>query len=61
MARIAIPEGDGEELARLWALRPDLAKGAVAFSTAVYGSSKLPTRVREFARIRIAEINECHV
>jgi alkylhydroperoxidase family enzyme len=61
MARIAIPEGDGEETARLWWLRPEMAKGPLAFSTAVYAASSLPVRVREFARMRIAQINDCPV
>jgi alkylhydroperoxidase family enzyme len=61
MARIAIPPGEGEETARLWTLRPDLAKGLTAFGSAVYANSKLPTRLREFARIRIAQINDCPV
>jgi len=61
MARVAIPEGPGEETARLWALHPQMAKGPVEFATAVYGNSTLPDRVREFARIRIAQINDCPV
>lgn len=61
MARIAIPRGEGEETARMWALDPELAAGPIAFSSAVYGNSKLPVRLREFARIRIAQINDCPV
>jgi hypothetical protein len=61
MARIAIPEGDGEETARMWALRPNMARGPLEFSLAVYGNSTLPVRLREFARIRIAQINDCPV
>jgi alkylhydroperoxidase family enzyme len=33
----------------------------MAFGSAVYANSKLPTRLREFARIRIAQINDCPV
>lgn len=61
MARIAIPEGEGEETVRMWALCPEMAQGPAAFGAAVYGSSKLPVRLREFARIRIAQINDCSV
>jgi alkylhydroperoxidase family enzyme len=61
MARIAIPDGEGEETARMWAVRPEMARGPLAFSTAVYSNSKLPVRLREFARIRIAQINDCPV
>lgn len=61
MARVAIPEGQGEETARLWSLHPEMAKGPFEFATAVYSNSKLPDRVREFARMRIAQINECPI
>ncbi len=61
MARIAIPDGEGEETTRLWAMNPDLAKGLIGFSTAVYAGSKLHARVREFARMRVAQINDCPV
>ncbi len=59
MARVAIPDGEGEEAVRLWSLCPEMAKGPFEFATAVYTNSKLPDRVREFARMRIAQINEC--
>ena len=61
MARINIPEGDGEEYARMWQLAPELGKAAGRFSYAVYNSSRLPVRLRELMRMRIAEINQCHV
>ena len=61
MAQITIPDGTGEETARIWALRPEMARGPLEFSRAVYGNSQLPLRVREFARIRIAQINDCPV
>ena len=41
--------------------RPELAAGLGALSGAVYQHSALPLRVREIARMRIAEDNECEV
>jgi alkylhydroperoxidase family enzyme len=41
--------------------RPQLAAGLGALSGAVYQHSALPLRVREIARMRIAEDNECQV
>jgi alkylhydroperoxidase family enzyme len=61
MARVDLPDGDDDELLRLYALSPAMGAAAGNFSAAVYGDSSLPTRVRESARIRIAEINDCPV
>ncbi len=61
MAKIRVPDGDGPESARLMATAPGMAKGIAEFSGAVYANSKLPVRVREFARMRVAEINQCLV
>ena len=35
--------------------------GMGAMSKAVYEESSLPVRLREVARMRIAQLNECHV
>jgi alkylhydroperoxidase family enzyme len=61
MARVDLPDGDDDELLRLYGLSPAMGAAAGNFSAAVYGDSSLPTRVREAARIRIAEINDCPV
>jgi alkylhydroperoxidase family enzyme len=61
MARVDLPEGDGDELLRLYALSPAMGAAAGNFSAAVYTDTKLPTRVREAARIRIAAVNRCMV
>jgi alkylhydroperoxidase family enzyme len=61
MARLDLPEGDGPEIARVWALRPELGKAVAGLSTAVYQESKLPPRVREAVRMRIAQINDCPI
>ena len=61
MARVQLPEGDGDELLRLYSLSPAMGAAAGDFSAAVYSDTKLPTRVREAARMRIASANQCVV
>lgn len=61
MARIDVPEGEGREASRIWTLAPYLGAGLHAMSEAVYERSSLPIREREVARMRIAQLNECHV
>ncbi len=61
MARIDVPDGDGLEASRIWQLAPHLGAGLGAMSEAVYVQSSLPVREREVARMRIAQLNECHV
>lgn len=59
MARVEVPPGDGIEMHRLWALAPKMAGAVGALGDAIYVESSLPVRVREVARMRIAQINEC--
>ena len=61
MARIDLPPGDDDELVRLYMVNPTMGAAAAKFSDAIYNRSGLPIRVREAARIRIAEINGCEV
>jgi alkylhydroperoxidase family enzyme len=61
MARVDLPDGDDDELLRLYGLSPAMGAAAGNFTAAVYGDTSLPTRVREAARIRIAELNQCPV
>jgi hypothetical protein len=61
MARIDIPEGTGLERRRLWQLNPELGKGVSGLGDAVYTRTSLDLRVREVARMRIAQINQCHI
>ncbi len=61
MARIDVPAGDGREASRIWQLAPHLGVGLGAMSAAVYEQSSLAVREREVARMRIAQLNECHV
>lgn len=61
MARLELPEGDEPEIYRVWSLRPELGKPVAALSAAVYEESKLPPRVRESVRMRIAQINDCPI
>jgi alkylhydroperoxidase family enzyme len=61
MARIEIPEGDGGEAVQIWSLRPEMGKAIARLSDAAYNLSVLPVRVREAARMRIAQINDCPI
>ena len=61
MARIPLPDGEGTERQRLWALRPEFAGAAQVLADAVYTKSQLPLRVREVVRMRIAQINDCPI
>src|SRR4029078_10211554 len=61
MARIDIPEGDGGEAVMVWSLRPEMGRAVGRLSHAAYNQSELPVRVREAARMRIAQLNQCKV
>ena len=57
------PEGQDElpEIVRVWGLRPEMGEAVQQLSIAVYSNSKLPARVREAARMKVARINQCSV
>src|SRR5271157_2489794 len=61
MARLEIPPGDGGDAVQIWSLQPELGAAATRLVDAVYNKSILPVRVREAARMRIAQLNECTV
>src|SRR5580698_9785211 len=61
MARVDIPAGEGGDAVQIWSLQPELGAAATRFVHAAYNKSILPTRVREAARMRIAQLNECPV
>jgi AhpD family alkylhydroperoxidase len=61
MARLEIPAGEGGDAVQIWSLQPELGAAATRFVHAAYNKSILPTRVREAARIRIAQLNACTV
>jgi alkylhydroperoxidase family enzyme len=61
MARLDLPDGDHPEIVRVWGLRPEMGEAVQGLSYAVYSQSALPARVREAARMRIAQINDCAV
>jgi alkylhydroperoxidase family enzyme len=61
MARLEMPDGDQPEIVRVWGLRPEMGQAVQGLSYAVYSQSALPARVREAARMRIAQINDCAV
>ena len=61
MARIAIPPGEGGDAVQVWSLRPEMGRAVNRLVDAAYNRSILPVRVREAARMRIAQLNECPV
>ena len=61
VAHIGIPEGDGGDPVQVWRLRPEMARGITGLVDAAYEKSKLPARVREAARMRIAQLNDCPI
>lgn len=58
MPRIEIPDGDGPEVTRAFALVPHFVDAVGAQEKAVW-ASPLPRRVHELVRMRVAEINGC--
>ena len=61
MARIEVPAGDGGDAVQVWALRPEMGRAVNRLVDTVYNRSILPARVREAARMRIAQLNDCRV
>src|SRR3954452_4084178 len=62
MARIDVPAGEGSESQRVWAFSPELGAAVGELAGKVGGKGlSLPWRVREAARMRIAQINGCNV
>ena len=61
MARINVPDGKGLERVRGWRLQPDVGMSIGAASQALYTKISLDVRVREIARMRVAQINQCHI
>jgi alkylhydroperoxidase family enzyme len=61
MARLEVPPGKGGDAVQIWSLQPALGKAAMRLVDAAYNQSILPVRVREAARMRIAQLNECTV
>jgi AhpD family alkylhydroperoxidase len=61
MARLDIPEGEGGDAVQVWSLRPEMGAAVNRLVDAAYNKSILPVRVREAARMRIAQLNDCTV
>ncbi len=61
MARIDIPDGEGGDAVQVWSLRPEMASAVSKLTEAAYHRSILPVRVREAARMRIAQLNDCPI
>jgi alkylhydroperoxidase family enzyme len=61
MARLDIPAGEGGDAVQIWSLRPEMGAAVNRLVDAAYNKSILPVRVREAARMRIAQLNDCTV
>jgi alkylhydroperoxidase family enzyme len=61
VARLDIPPGEGGDAVQLWSLQPEFGRAATRLVDAAYNKSILPVRVREAARMRIAQLNDCTV
>jgi alkylhydroperoxidase family enzyme len=61
VARLQIPPGEGGDAVQIWSLRPEMAAAVGKLVDAAYNKSILPVGVREAARIRIAQLNDCSV
>lgn len=61
MTRLDVPPGEGGDAVQIWSLQPALGTAAMRLVDAAYNKSILPVRVREAARMRIAQLNECTV
>jgi AhpD family alkylhydroperoxidase len=61
VARIAVPAGEGGDAVQVWSLRPEMGRAVNRLVDAAYNKSILPVRVREAARIRMAQLNDCPV
>ena len=46
---------------QIWSLQPELGAAAIRLVDAAYNKSILPVRVREAARMRMAQLNDCTV
>ena len=61
MARIDFPGGEALERYRMWSLQPDVGMAMGAAAKTLYTKVSLDVRVREMARMRVAQINQCHI
>ncbi|MCY4666116.1 MAG: hypothetical protein OXC00_15780 [Acidimicrobiaceae bacterium] len=61
MARIDFPGGEGLERYRMWSRQPDVGMAMGAAAKTLYTKVSLDVRVREMARMRVAQINQCHI
>ena len=61
MARINVPEGSGLERRRVWSSNLTWAGAWVPPPMRSTPRSPSDVRVREIARMRVAQINQCHI
>jgi AhpD family alkylhydroperoxidase len=60
MPRIDVPDDDAGPAVAVWSMRPEMAPAVGKLIDAVYHKSILPTRERELARMRVAQLNACN-
>src|ERR1700677_4760763 len=61
MTRLDVPIGEGGDAVQIWSLRPEMGAAVNRLVHTAYNKSILPVRVREAARMRIAQLNDCTV
>jgi AhpD family alkylhydroperoxidase len=61
MARIELSPAQQADIRSIWSAVPDIGVAWLALSDTIYDKSRLPARLRECARMRIAQINQCQM
>jgi AhpD family alkylhydroperoxidase len=61
MARIALSAEQRADIRDVWSQLPGIGDAWLSLSDAIYTKSSLPARLRECARTRIAQINQCQM
>jgi alkylhydroperoxidase family enzyme len=61
VARHDIPPGEGGDAVQVWSLQPELGRAATRLVDAADDERILGVRVREAARVRIAQLDDCTV
>ena len=61
MARIELSAEQRDDIRDVWSRLPGIGEGWLSLSDAIYTKSALPARLRECARMRIAQINQCQM
>jgi AhpD family alkylhydroperoxidase len=61
MARIELSAEQRADIRDVWSKVPGIGEAWLSLSDAIYTKSSLPARLRECARMRIAQINQCQM